>query len=442
MTVPSFITAELLVASLLLCLYLHRHQQRQFVQLLQAWLARLRGKQHRQLRPHSPHECPLCVTHGTQASPTKVVPANAWAEQKAAQGRKKRVSSAGYGCPNADCVYFKVTDETQHALVSNGWRGQRERIRQWRCQACGTGFSSRRPTGMYWLKTPSGRVGEVLTALGEGVDIAATSRIFGHHPSTVTRWQRRGAQQAARLHEHWLVKLRLSHLQLDELVVRVRTLPERIFVWTAMDSLTKLLLSVHVGSRKKDDAMRIVHDVKTRLQPDCLPVFTSDGLNLYFYAITAHFGQWVSVVGKRLPVWQVASTLLYGQLRKVHTHGKVKFSSTRMLLGTRDAFRTAMHGLGLTGTIQTAFVERLNLTLRESIATLSRRTWSIAHNLETLRWSLEWGRAYYHFVRPHHSLTVRNGAGRVLRRRTPAVAAGLTHKRWTVQALLCLPLAL
>ena len=77
-----------------------------------------------------------------------------------------------------------------------------------------------------------------------------------------------------------------------------------------------------------------------------------------------------------------------------------------MLLGTRDAFRTAMHRLGLTGTIQTAFVERLNLTLRESIATLSRRTWSIAHSLETLRWSIEWGRAYYHFVRPHHSLTV------------------------------------
>jgi IS1 family transposase len=281
---------------------------------------------------------------------------------------------------------------------------------------------------MYWLKTPSHRVGEILTALGEGVDTAAASRIFGHYASTVTRWQRRGAQQAARLHERWVVNLRLSHLQLDELVVRVRTLSERVFVWTAIDSLTKLLVSIHVGNRRKDDAMRIVHDVKIRLQPDCVPIFTSDGLNLYFYAITAHFGQWVKVVGKRLPVWQVASSLLYGQLRKVHIHGKVKFSSTRMLLGTRDAFRTAMHGLGLTGTIQTAFVERLNLTLRESIATLSRRTWSIAHSMDTLRWSIEWGWAYYHFVRPHHSLTVR--------------AAGLTHKRWTVQALLCLPLAL
>ena len=128
------------------------------------------------------------------------------------------------------------------------------------------------------------------------------------------------------------------------------------------------------------------------------------------------------MVGERLPVWQVASSLLYGQLRKEHIHGKVKFSSTRMLLGTRDAFRTAMHDLGLTGTIQTAFVERLNLALRESIATLSRRTWSIAHTLETLRWSIEWGRANYHFVRPHHSLTVRTITGQVRRRRIPAMA--------------------
>jgi hypothetical protein len=83
---------------------------------------------------------------------------------------------------------------------------------------------------------------------------------------------------------------------------------------------------------------------------------------------------------------------------------------------------------------------RLNLTLRESIATLSRRTWSIAHSRESLRWSLEWGRAYYHFVRPHHSLTLRHPSGRICQRRTPAMAAGLTRKIWAVQDLLCLPL--
>jgi hypothetical protein len=115
-------------------------------------------------------------------------------------------------------------------------------------------------------------------------------------------------------------------------------------------------------------------------------------------------------------------------------------ATTHMLIGTRAAFRAALEAIELTGTIQTAFVERLKLTLRESIATLSRRTWSIAHSRESLRWSLEWGRAYYHFVRPHHSLTIRYPSGRIRQRRTPAVAARLTRKIWAVQELLRLPL--
>jgi hypothetical protein len=32
---------------------------------------------------------------------------------------------------------------------------------------------------------------------------------------------------------------------------------------------------------------------------DCIPVCTSDGLNQYFYALTAHFGQWVVRTGRR-----------------------------------------------------------------------------------------------------------------------------------------------
>lgn len=47
----------------------------------------------------------------------------------------------------------------------------------------------------------------------------------------------------------------------------------------------------------------MVHDLRQRLAPSCLPVFTSDGLNQYFYALTAHFGQWVDGVGRRARQW-------------------------------------------------------------------------------------------------------------------------------------------
>lgn len=74
-------------------------------------------------------------------------------------------------------------------------------------------------------------------------------------------------------------------------------------------------------------------------------------------------------------------------------------------LGTREVLRTGLELLGYSGKVQTAFVERANLTLREMIAPLSRRTWSIAHD----------------------------------RHRTPAMAANLVRYRWSVRDLLQLP---
>jgi len=49
-----------------------------------------------------------------------------------------------------------------------------------------------------------------------------------------------------------------------------------------------------------------------------------------------------------------------------------------MRCGTHTALKTARQGLGLSGHINTAFIERLNLTIRQSVAALVRRTWSTA----------------------------------------------------------------
>jgi Integrase core domain len=108
-----------------------------------------------------------------------------------------------------------------------------------------------------------------------------------------------------------------------------------------------------------------------------------------------------------------------------------------------------LQGLALSGRLNTAFVERLNLTLRQSVAALIRRTWSTMRAAPQLLMDLEWWRAYYHFVRPHESLRealdqpMQRGGKRIPRRyrqRTPAMAAGLTSRRWRVRDVLMLPL--
>ena len=91
-------------------------------------------------------------------------------------------------------------------------------------------------------------------------------------------------------------------------------------------------------------------------------------------ALTAHFGQWLPQPGTRWPVWQVDPTLLYGQLHKVKVGYRLKAMYTVAVCGTRAQLRTALGALHFTGRIMTAYVERVNLTLREHIPPLSRRT--------------------------------------------------------------------
>ena len=120
-----------------------------------------------------------------------------------------------------------------------------------------------------------------------------------------------------------------------------------------------------------------------------------------------------------------------------------------MRLGTEDALTVALRGMGLSGRLNTAFIERVNLTIRHGIASLARRTWATAKPAPHLLANLEWWRAYYHFVRPHQSLRVklvqpRERGGKLLaqryRQRTPAMAAGRTNRRWTAREVLLCPL--
>src|SRR5215471_4382654 len=105
-------------------------------------------------------------------------------------------------------------------------------------------------------------------------------------------------------------------------------------------------------------------------------------------------------------------------------------------------------GMGFSGRLNTAFIERGNLTVRHGVAALARRTWATSQQAPQLLAQLEWWRAYYHFVRPHASLRVRlvqpreRGGKRLAQRyrhRTPAMAAGRTHRRWTTREVLACP---
>jgi IS1 family transposase len=370
---------------------------------------------------------------------------------KACEELATRINTEGYACPNQKCRYFGNTDARVHALVGDGKHGQAERIQTFRCQACRTTFSARLNTPLYRLKTPSYHVAMVLTALAEGLDPSAAERVFGFRQATITTWLSRAGEHAHTLHERFFCHLRLPHLQLDELRTRLRSSHHVLWLWLVIDPCTKILPVLHLGPRTQNAAHNMIHSLRQILAPGCLPLFTSDGLNVYFYALTAHFGHWL--VGRRrgriVHQWQVKASLIYGQVKKSYQRRKLVRVTHVMRLGTQADLTNTLLRLGFSGRLNTAFVERLNLTVRHGVAALARRTWATSQQASQLLANLEWWRAYYHFVRPHESLRVafaepreRDGKrlGQYYRQRTPAMAAGRTIRRWTAREVLSCPL--
>ena len=140
----------------------------------------------RSLKPRTSDDCPAC--HAAQPSPPPAsTPLKPYSQVKNTRGRKKWTVTAGYACPNSDCVYYGITDEHINALVGYGGHGRQEHIRASRlkCQACRTKFSVRYGTVLYRLKTLSRRVGEVLSALAESLSVGAAVRVFGYGEFTI-----------------------------------------------------------------------------------------------------------------------------------------------------------------------------------------------------------------------------------------------------------------
>jgi transposase-like protein len=193
------------------------------------------------------------------------VPVRPWCEVKSRRGAPKSIDTAGFACPNPQCLYFGITDARVHALVGDGKHGHVERIQTFRGPACRTTFSARRNTPLYHLKTPSHQIAMVLSALAEGLDPCAAERVFGFRQTTIATWLSRAGEHAHTLHERFFCHLHLPHLQLDELRTRLRCAKEVLWLWLAIDPCTKIVPVLHLGPRTQHMAHLLIHLLRERL---------------------------------------------------------------------------------------------------------------------------------------------------------------------------------
>jgi IS1 family transposase len=331
--------------------------------------------------PRTPLACRHCQAQAkvptSPSQPPALLPVPAYNQLKSKRGRPKKINTQGYACPNQKCLYYGCTDAAFHALVGDGCHGKERQIQTFKCQHCKTTFTQRKNTPLYYLKISARDIGQVLTSTALGLDLSAASTVFGFHSTTIRRWLVRAGNHSQILHQRLFTNLRLPYLQLDELRTRLRSRTQVIWLWTVVDPLSKLMPVLYFGDRTQLAAHTMVHQLVQTLAQEVVPIFTSDGLGRYYFALTAHFGRWICQevkVGKFKTVWQVSSQLLYGQIIKRYQRRKVVKVEQRMAWGERSQMTERLHQLGQKGWLNTAFVERLNLTLRRAVACLARKS--------------------------------------------------------------------
>jgi hypothetical protein len=216
-----------------------------------------------------------------------------------------------------------------------------------------------------------------------------------------------------------------------------------------MDPQSKLLLVIDVGTRTLEMAQRVVHQVVQRLVPGCVPLCLTDGLKDYGIAFLTHFGQWIQPARRRnigplpKPRWFPVPELLYAQVVKSYRRRRIVGVKYRVVFGTMERVQQVLSACGRK--INTAFVERLNLDIRQRVAAVGRRVNTLCQGEDGLQHQLVLFQTYHNFVLPHASLRQpllvpepTNGTGSAKRWRpcTPAMAAGLTDHVWTLQEVL------
>lgn len=375
--------------------------------------------------------------------------------------RPREIDTSMHFCPHAGCAYrgwLGLGNLRANGHPSGGpWR-------QFQCTSCDGYFLETHGTIFYGKRVSVELMVRVLACLAEGLGIRATARVFEVDPNTVLGWLVEAADQLKAFSRYFLCDVHVRQVQLDELYAVLRDVkegelseeeainrlsPSPHWVWTAMDPESTLLVVIDVGTRPLAMAQRVVHQVLRVFAPGCIPLFLTDGLKESGTALLSHFGDWMQPERRQdkgpmpKPRWMPLPQLLYAQVVKSYRRRRIVDVKHRVVFGTLVAVEQVLAAYGWQ--INTAFVARLNLDIRQRVAAIGRRVNTLCQGEDGLQQQLAVFQAYHNFVLPHASLcqllpvpepTNGSGSARLWRPCTPAMAAGLTDHVWSLKEMM------
>jgi len=329
-------------------------------------------------------------------------------------------------CPHCGAPAKQLAYHSRYALKSG------QMVTVIKCKQHNGTFCDRYGTAFYDLKTPEEKVQRALQQGLEGLSPEAVARVEGVHPTTVQRWVARAYEQAQAADQQVITGVPAANIELDELYsfagVKHPDEPSTELGqhWThcAMVRESRLLLEVVVGPRTEESALALVEGASQRLVPGCWPLWSSDGWEAYWFALTVVFAVLIHFIrGKgrgrpKEPQVVPDPRLRYGQVIKQRAGRRLVAVSKRIVFGVAELIPLCQ--------ISTSLLERLNGTLRQHVVPLHRKTRCFAKCRTALNTQTQFFKSYYNLCRPHSSL----------KGQTPAQAAGLTEHGWTLRELL------
>jgi transposase-like protein/IS1 family transposase len=333
-------------------------------------------------------------------------------------------------CPNLTCSCREAKEERVPLIAIHD-----KQRRRYRCKVCKKTFSERRGTMFEGRRKPTELIIIVITLLSYGCPVQAIVQAFGLDERTVADWRDRAGQHCQQVHVAIVEqgKLDLVHVQADE----IRAKGRKMIAWMglAMMVSTRLWVAGVVQvSRDKGLADALLQQVRRTASRLCPLLVLTDGWSAYPGSIRRAFREKVKATpGRGRACLQIWEDLHIGTVIKRSEKKRVVEITRKMAHGMLERAEQLLQLSRGGEVLNTAFIERLNGTFRERLASLTRKSRHAAARLRALHTGMYLIGCTYNFCIAHQELSKAKHCGRAC---TPAMASGLTDHIWSFGELL------
>lgn len=268
------------------------------------------------------------------------------------------------------------------------------------------------------MRIGTDRAEQVIRLLAEGMGVRGVARIVGIGKTAVIDLMTLVGERCRRFSEDNIVGVPVKDVQADELwsfvyckekTRKKLSLPLAtygdMYCFVGMERHNKLVLAWHLGNRELESGEQFIAKLAHACWKENFQ-FSTDGWQNYKKLVRTHMG-----------------TVDFGMIIKIFSNAQ---DTTRYSPGSIiELKKKAIQGTPDEDRMCTSHIERGNLTIRMGLKRFTRLTNGFSKKFENHQAALGLHFALYNYVTVHGTL-----------RTTPAVAAGVAQKPWTVAELI------